>query len=707
LVAPPDLPHDDAPRVGVARVDTAQREAVRAEPARVAVVQATRLLDAPSEPAFDRVTRLAARLLRTPAAFVSLVDAHRDFYVSTVGLSEPLASARVLTGETFCHHALATGPAGTPLVIPDTTADAAYRNVPTVRDLGVAAYVGVPLIVGGHPVGALCVIDTVPRSWTADEVEVLQELASSARREIELRIAATDAERREAALEARTREAEHARARIEAMLGSISDAFLALDREWRFTYLNDRAEQMLQRSRAELLGRCLWEEFPLAVGTTFEREYRRAVDGGTVVAFEAYYPPPLDTWYEVRAYPGPEGLAVYFQDVNERRQAAEALAESEARFRTVQEASPNGFLTMRPVRDATGEIGDFTYTYVNPAGARILGGRRPEQLVGQRLLALFPGVAEDGLIARYARVADTGDPYSGEFLYRHEELDVGFRITAVRVGTDVAIAYSDETPRLHAEAERERLLAAERAARATAEAAQRDAERANRARADFLAVMSHELRTPLNAIGGYTELLQLELRGPLTEAQHDDLARIQRSQRHLLGLVNEVLNYAKLEAGRVRYDLADVPVYGAIREAEGLVAPQARAKGLTLTTGECPPTLAVRADAEKLRQVLVNLLSNAVKFTERGGARIVVECAPDTPVVAVHVRDTGIGIPADKLESIFEPFVQVRAGLTRPAEGTGLGLAISRDLARGMGGDLTAESTPGVGSTFTLTLPQG
>jgi signal transduction histidine kinase len=304
-------------------------------------------------------------------------------------------------------------------------------------------------------------------------------------------------------------------------------------------------------------------------------------------------------------------------------------------------------------------------------------------------------------------VADTGDPYSGEFLYRHEELDVGFRITAVRVGTDVAIAYSDETPRLHAEAERERLLAAERAARATAEAAQRDAERANRARADFLAVMSHELRTPLNAIGGYTELLQLELRGPLTEAQHDDLARIQRSQRHLLGLVNEVLNYAKLEAGRVRYDLVDVPVYGAIREAEGLVAPQAQAKGLTLTTGECPPTLAVRADAEKLRQVLVNLLSNAVKFTERGGARIVVECAPDTPVVAVHVRDTGIGIPADKLESIFEPFVQVRAGLTRPAEGTGLGLAISRDLARGMGGDLTAESTPGVGSTFTLTLPQG
>jgi PAS domain S-box-containing protein len=253
--------------------------------------------------------------------------------------------------------------------------------------------------------------------------------------------------------------------------------------------------------------------------------------------------------------------------------------------------------------------------------------------------------------------------------------------------------------------ERRRAEAALREASHAASAARDAAEAANAAKTRFLSTMSHELRTPLNAIGGYAELLELGIRGPVTAQQREDLSRIQRSQRHLLGLVNEVLNYAKLESGTVRYAAADVPVHEALADAAALLAPQARAKRLTLDVGECPPGLAVRADPEKLRQVLVNLLGNAIKFTDRGGAALSVTCDDAAGTVAIRVRDTGIGIPADKLEVIFEPFVQVRADLTRTAEGTGLGLAISRDLARGMGGDLTAESTPGVGSTFTLTLP--
>jgi signal transduction histidine kinase len=252
---------------------------------------------------------------------------------------------------------------------------------------------------------------------------------------------------------------------------------------------------------------------------------------------------------------------------------------------------------------------------------------------------------------------------------------------------------------------------AERLGEAHAALAERNValKRANEAKGQFLAMMSHELRTPLNAIGGYTELIEMGIRGPVTEQQRDDLGRIQRSQRHLLGLVNEVLNYAKLESGSVRYAAADVAVHDALAEAAALVVPQARAKGLTLDLGQCPPRadgrpLAVCADPEKLRQVLVNLLGNAVKFTDAGG-HVSVTCARSDPRVALQIRDTGLGIPADKLEAIFDPFVQVRADLTRPHEGTGLGLAISRDLARGMGGDLTAESEVGVGSTFTLTLP--
>ena len=245
--------------------------------------------------------------------------------------------------------------------------------------------------------------------------------------------------------------------------------------------------------------------------------------------------------------------------------------------------------------------------------------------------------------------------------------------------------------------ERSRLFEAERSARQQAEAA-------NRAKSDFLAIMSHELRTPLNAIGGYTELIEMGVRGPVSPEQRRDLRRIQTSQRHLLGLINEVLNYAKLESGSVVYDFADVPAVEAMAMARELVAPQAEAKRLKLTFGSCSSDILVRADTEKLQQILVNLLSNAVKFTDAG--EIELGCDVDDVAVRFVVRDTGIGIPAVQLNRIFEPFVQVRADLTRTIEGTGLGLAISRDLARGMGGDLTAESETGRGSAFTLSLPR-
>ncbi|HEV8237362.1 MAG TPA: ATP-binding protein, partial [Gemmatimonadaceae bacterium] len=245
-------------------------------------------------------------------------------------------------------------------------------------------------------------------------------------------------------------------------------------------------------------------------------------------------------------------------------------------------------------------------------------------------------------------------------------------------------------------------------ARTEAETARREAETANRSKSEFLAVMSHELRTPLNAIGGYAELMELGIRGPITAEQQADLSRIQQSQRHLLGLINGVLNYARVEAGAVEYAVEDVPLSEVLASCEALIVPQVRGRGLTFERSQLDEQLRARADREKVQQILLNLLSNAVKFTESGG-RISVECVEGSPaatLVALRVIDTGIGIAADQLARVFEPFVQVDAKLTRTREGTGLGLAISRDLARGMGGDLTAESTPGVGSIFTLTLPK-
>jgi signal transduction histidine kinase len=242
-----------------------------------------------------------------------------------------------------------------------------------------------------------------------------------------------------------------------------------------------------------------------------------------------------------------------------------------------------------------------------------------------------------------------------------------------------------------------------------AEAARSAAEVANRAKSDFLATMSHELRTPLNAIAGYAQLMQLGVPEPVPSAHLEYLTRIQQSQRHLLGVINSVLNFARIEAGSVVYELRDVQIAALLAEVEPLVAPQMQTRGHKYACRLADPSLVVRVDPDKVRQILLNLLSNAIKFTPSSGEIILwAEALLDDPerFAAIRVSDTGLGVPPDKLATIFDPFVQVESSHSRSAEGTGLGLAISRELARGMGGDLVVDSVLGQGSTFTLTLPR-
>jgi signal transduction histidine kinase len=338
---------------------------------------------------------------------------------------------------------------------------------------------------------------------------------------------------------------------------------------------------------------------------------------------------------------------------------------------------------------------DGSIRFANPA-AEELFGRRLRDLTGSALG--FPAVA--GELSELEVVRPGGASVTAEL--RVVETDWGDERVQL-------VSLRDITDRKRA-TERAAQLQRERIARAEAEAS-------SQAKSEFLATMSHELRTPLNAVIGYAELLDLGIAGSLSDVQRTHVGRIRNSARHLLGLVNEVLDLAKVEAGRLTVQNQTVVAADTLDAAMAMVQPQADAKNITVTAHCDPANVVFQGDRERVRQILVNLMTNAVKFTELGG-KITMGCSIVTkpasgarltgsgPWVRVVVEDNGIGIPADRLGSIFDPFVQVEGGRTRQKDGTGLGLTISRRLARLMGGDLTVRSEAGRGSSFSLWLPE-
>jgi PAS domain S-box-containing protein len=234
--------------------------------------------------------------------------------------------------------------------------------------------------------------------------------------------------------------------------------------------------------------------------------------------------------------------------------------------------------------------------------------------------------------------------------------------------------------------------------------ARKAADEANRAKVEFLSMMSHDLRTPLNAVNGYADLLLMGVRGQLTEAQQKDLTRIKDAGRFLLGLINDILSFAKLELGKAELDIKPVPVVGALMQAEELMGTRFADAGIVFRREEVSEDLLVNADPDRLQQILLNLLTNASKFTPAGG-RVTLSASRVGERVHISVADTGRGIAAAQIESIFKPFSQVDPQADRKKGGVGLGLAIGRELARSMEGDLNVVSEVGRGSEFTISLP--
>jgi len=512
------------------------------------------------------------------------------------------------------------------------------------------------------------------------------------------------------------------------------------DAEWRFEYVNEAAAGIFARadvgSADTLMGRVLWDVYPELLGTSFEREMKRARDERVPVAFTEFHA-KSGTWSEMRCYPMPGGgLATLWKDVTERMQAEEArhylarasdlLAESLDPDKTARAVAQllvprlADWTTIQLV-DEQGVLRQVAVAHVDPAKvawARELNERYPPDPSSKMGAHEVVRSGEPILLAEIPDALLVAVAQDAEHLRILREIGLASALTVPLqargrvIGTMSLVAA--ESRRRYGEAEL--ALARELAARAAlaidnamlhraALRAREDADLANRAKAEFLAMMSHELRTPLNAIGGYTQLMELGVHGEVTPAQRNALGRVQRNQEHLLTLINDVLNFAKLEAGRVTYDIGAVAVASLLADLESLLAPQVAAKSLAFTCDAGPEPLDAQVDAEKARQILLNLASNAIKFTPAGGS-IRIAARAGGELVHIDVIDTGPGIPPEKLESVFEPFVQLERTYTSGQVGTGLGLAISRDLARAMGGTVTARSEVGEGSTFTVSLPR-
>ena len=622
------------------------------------------VLGPPGAAFFERLAHLAAFLLETPMAGIHFIDDGREWAVAQVGFGAGRVGAEVAFCS-FCAHAV---DAKDLLVVEDASEDPRFLDRPAVTgDPAIRFYAGTVIRTPtGDAFGRLCVMDTAPRPAGLSELEceVLRQLAGMVMDELQYR--------------ARPRH-------LDRVLDSLPNALCALDTEWCFTYVNQQAEALLGRSREDLLGQRLWDQFPETKELVFYDACHQAIETGTRIELEEYFP-PLAKWLRVHAYPMREGLSVCLSDVTVSREQRDRLKLMNQAIENTAEAI---LITEGAPIDASGP----RIEYVNPAFERMTG-YTAEEVIGRTPRILQGPQTDPDVLAMVRGHLERGEsvPETTTVNYRKDG-------TPYWVEWSIAPVYAPDGTVAHWVAAQRDVTERVRHERKLAEAKEA-AEQADRLKSTFLDNMSHEFRTPLTSIIGYVELLQ----SMVDEDGRDMLRAIHKNSRRLEKTLTAVLDIAQLEEAAFNFEAKRIDLQAALRDVASGFEQQAAAKGLDLRVEGPDESVPVTLDAGALRRVLTHLIDNAIKFTEQG--HVVVRLRSREGEVAIDIADTGVGIAAIHRDRIFGAFTQESEGYSRKYEGTGLGLDITQRLVTLLGGQIAVESEKGVGSTFTVTLPR-
>ncbi len=503
--------------------------------------------------------------------------------------------------------------------------------------------------------------------------------------------------------------------KLGTVLLSIADGMIVLDQSWRCSYVDEHGAHILGASAEDLFGACIWDISPLANGTQFRACCQNAVESGQPTHFAEFYPDPLNKWLEGHCFATAEGLLVYIQDITERMEDEAALRTRELLFRTIVESTSDAIVC---------KSSDGIITHWNRAAEEMFGYSAKETLGSNisMLLTLDRIGEEIGIQARIASGEKIVDFETVRIRKDGKRISVSATVSPLEDADGRIVGYSkflrdigDRTLMEEARTLANSVLEQRVAERTKALAEARDrAESADRLKSAFLATMSHELRTPLNSIIGFTGIMLQQLAGPVNPEQLKQLGMVRNSALHLLALINDVLDISKIEAGQFHLCPEPFDLRSSVDKSVATVRPLAEKKGVALRIEQLSPMEPLVSDRRRVEQVLINLLNNGIKFTDQGEVCVSIETVAEcklpgaeqpTACVRVRVADTGLGITPEQLPELFQPFRQLDYGLARRHEGTGLGLTICRRLLEVLGGTIDVESTIGVGSTFTFSIP--